>query len=75
VEDEFYELRYLRAYSPDLNPIEEAFAKIKAILRSAQARTCGTLIEAVGMAIPEVTPQHARGFFEHCGYRRATLPV
>ena len=40
-----------------------------------QARTCETLIEAMGMAIPEVTPQDARGFFEYCGYRRATLPV
>jgi hypothetical protein len=40
-----------------------------------QARTCETLIEAMGMAIPEVTPQDARGFFEYCGYRRVTLPV
>jgi transposase len=75
VEEAGCELLYLPAYSPDLNPIEEAFAKIKAILRSAQARTYETLIEAMGTAIPEVTPQDTRGFFEHCGYCRATLPV
>jgi transposase len=58
-------------YSPDLNPIEEAFSKIKALLRKAQARTReDLLLEALGKAISAVTVQNIRGFFEHCGYRR-----
>ena len=64
------ELVYLPAYSPDFNPIEEAFSKIKSILRKAQARTREALIEALGMAISAVSAQDALGFFEHCGYSR-----
>ena len=60
---------YLPPYSPDLNPIEEAFAKIKTLLRKAAARTCEALIEAMGKALDAVTAQDARGFFEHRGYR------
>jgi transposase len=56
-------------YSPDLNPIEEAFSKIKGLLRKAEARTREALIEAMGAAIPAVAAEEARGFFEHCGYR------
>ena len=66
------ELLYLPPYSPDLNPIEEAFAKVKGLLRKAQARTCETLIEAMGPALAAVGPSDARGFFEHRGYRAAT---
>ena len=62
------ELVYLPAYSPDLNPIEEAFAKLKALLRKAEARTRQTLIEALGKALEAVTANDARGFFEHRGY-------
>lgn len=62
------ELVYLPAYSPDLNPIEEAFAKLKALLRKAEARTRETLIEALGKALEAVTANDARGFFEHRGY-------
>jgi len=63
------ELLYLPPYSPDLNPIEEAFAKIKALLRRVGARTREALIEAMGRALEAVTASDARGFFEHRGYR------
>lgn len=62
------ELLYLPAYSPDLNPIEEAFSKIKGLLRKAQARTRDALVEATGRALSAVSAQDARGFFERCGY-------
>ncbi len=52
-----------------LNQIEEAFAKLKALLRRAGACTRETLVEAVGRALDAVTAREARGFFEHCGYR------
>ncbi len=61
---------YLPPYSsPDLNPIEEAFAKLKSLLRRAGARTREALVEAMGRALDAVTKSDARGFFEHCGYR------
>jgi transposase len=63
------ELLYLPPYSPDFNPIEEAFAKIKAVLRKVEARTREALVEAIGTAISTVSAQDAQGFFEHCGYR------
>jgi len=66
------QLLFLPPYSPDFNPIEEAFSKIKGALRKAQARTCEALIEALGVAISAVTARDARGFFEHGGYH---LPV
>jgi transposase len=62
------ELLYLPPYSPDLNPIERAFAKLKASLRRAQARTFGALIEAMSRALGEITDRDASGFFGHCGY-------
>ena len=62
------ELIYLPSYSPDFNPIEEAFAKIKGLLRKSQARTREALLEAIGAAISTVTAKDVRGFFEHCGY-------
>jgi transposase len=60
---------FLPPYSPDLNPIEEAFAKVKALLRRAGSRTRETLVEAMGWALEAVTVPDARRFFEHCGYR------
>jgi transposase len=69
------ELLYLPPYSPDLNPIEEAFAKIKALLRSVGARTREALIEAIGQALEAVTASDARGFFEHRGYRLLAQPL
>jgi transposase len=62
------EVLYLPPYSPDFNPIEEAFAKIKGVLRKAEARNREALIEAIGRAISAVTARDVRGFFEHCGY-------
>jgi len=63
------ELLYLPPYSPDLNPIEEAFAKLKTLLRKTGARTREALVEAMGRALDAVTASDARGFFEHRGYR------
>jgi transposase len=63
------ELLYLPPYSPDLNPIEEAFGKIKGLLRKAEARTREALVEAMGRVLSAVSKHDARGFFEHCGYR------
>lgn len=69
VEERGCELIYLPSYSPDLNPIEEAFSKIKNLLRKVEARSREALLEAIGTAISAITDQDARGFFEHCGYR------
>src|SRR3712207_3689500 len=69
IEERGCELIYLPPYSPDLNPIEKAFAKIKALVRKAGARTCEALIEAMGRALDALTASDARGFFEHRGYR------
>jgi transposase len=63
------ELIYLPAYSPDFNPIEEAFAKIKDTLRQAGARTKDALVGVLGEALSAVSAQDARGYFEHAGYR------
>jgi transposase len=71
-----YELLYLLPpYSPDLNPIEEAFAKIKALLRRVGARAHEALIEAIGQVLDEVTASDALGFFEHRGYRLLDQPL
>ena len=62
------EVRYLPAYSPDLNPIERPFSKLKAWLRSAKARTVGGLIGAMGDALRAVGVDDIRGWFAHSGY-------
>jgi transposase len=62
-------LLYLPSYSPDFNPIEEAFSKIKGLIRKVEARSREALLEAIGAAISAITNQDARGFLEHCGYR------
>jgi transposase len=63
------ELWLLPSYSPDLNPIEEAFSKLKARLRTAAARTHEALAAALWAALRAITPADARGYFTHCGYR------
>ncbi len=68
------ELLYLPPYSPDMNLIEEAFSKVKGILRKAQARTRETLIEAMGPALASVRPSDVRGFFGHSGYHATVQP-
>lgn len=65
------EVLHLPPYSPDFNPIEEAFSKIKNLLRKAGARVREALIDALGEALPEIGAEDARGFFEHCGYRES----
>jgi transposase len=69
IESRGCQLIYLPPYSPDFNPIEEAFAKIKALLRKAGARSREVLIEAMGWALEMLTARDARNFFEHRGYR------
>jgi hypothetical protein len=69
IEQRGCELVYLPSYSPDLNPIEEAFSKIKSLIRKVEARSREALLEALGAAIWAISDQDARGFFEHCGYR------
>jgi transposase len=71
IEERGCELVYLPSYSPDLNPIEEAFAKIKHLLREACARSRGALVEAMGAALSAISAQDALGFFEHAGYHPA----
>ena len=68
VEQRGAELLFLPSYSPDLSPIEEAFGKVKALLRREKARTKGALVEAIGRALDAVTSEDARGWFGHCGY-------
>jgi transposase len=58
----------LPAYSPDFNPIEEAFSKVKALLRTAAARTYEGLSAAIWAALAAITPADARSYFTHCGY-------
>ena len=62
------QLLFLPSYSPDLNPIEEAFSKIKGIVRKAGARTREALVEAIARALAAVTPEDAAGWFDHAGY-------
>jgi transposase len=69
IESRGCELVYLPAYSPDFNPIEEAFSKIKDMLRQAGARTKDALVEVLGEALSTVSAQDAQGYFKHVGYR------
>jgi transposase len=63
------ELLFVPSYCPDLNPIEQAFSKIKNVLRKLGARTHEALLEAMEEALSKVSPADAAGWFEHCGYR------
>ncbi len=62
------DLVFLPSYSPDLNPIEEAFSKIKSIVRKIGARTREALDEAISEAMSAVTLEDVAGWFSHCGY-------
>jgi transposase len=62
------EVRFLPAYSPDLNPIEMMWSKVKALLRKAHARNHPDLLLAIASALAAVTSQDALGWFAHCGY-------
>ena len=60
---------YLPSYSPDYNPIEEAFAKLKHLLCKTSARTKETLVEAIAAALSAISARDVRGFLDHAGYR------
>ena len=60
--------RFLPAYSPDLNPIELMWSKVKALLRAAEARSESALLQAIAQALAAVTANDAKGWFAHCGY-------
>jgi len=62
------EARFLPAYSPDLNPIEMMWSKVKALLRKGEARNYPDLLQTIASALAAVTPQDALGWFSHCGY-------
>lgn len=62
------ELRYLPPYSPDFNPIEMCWSKVKQLLRAAKARSMFTLEQGVADALAAVTPQNTHACFRHCGY-------
>ena len=62
-------VRYLPPYSPDLNPIEKVFSKVKRYLRFAAARTKDTLWDAIASALGTVTPDDCQNVFRSCGYR------
>jgi transposase len=66
---------YLAPYSPDLNTIEQAFAKVKGLLGKARAHTREALIEAIGAALSAVSDRDASGFLGHCGYRTLAQPL
>lgn len=59
---------FLPAYSPDFSPIENAFSKIKSVLRRLRAQTVDTLLDAIGQAIDTITPQNAISYFAHAGF-------
>jgi transposase len=62
------ELRYLPPYSPDFNPIEKCWSKVKQALRATKARTLETLEQAMADALTTITAQNAANCFRHCGY-------
>jgi transposase len=62
------EVMFLPAYSPDFNPIEMMWSKLKHLLRGAEARTQAQLITAIGKALAKVTSRDAMNWFAHCGY-------
>lgn len=69
IEEAGCQLLYLPPYSPDLNPIEEAFSKVKHLLRKIGPRTKEALLEMMGRALGAVSAQDTGGYFAHCGYR------
>jgi transposase len=68
IEDRGCQLVFLPTYSPDLTPIEQAFSKLKAILRRLAARTREALFDALATALEAITPEDAHGWFRHAGY-------
>jgi transposase len=62
------ELEYLPAYSPDLNPIEQAFSKLKAALRKGAARKVNALLKLIGKLVKSFAPEECANYFRHAGY-------
>jgi transposase len=62
-------LIYLLPYSPEFNPIEGAFSKLKSYLREACVGSQKTLMDLIGEALSTISAKDTKGFFEHCGYR------
>ena len=75
VESKGADLLFLPSYSPDLNPIEEAFSKIKALVGKEGARTREALVEAIGRALTAVTTEEAAVWFAHAGYWPQDQPL
>lgn len=75
IEGKGCEVWYLPPYSPDLSPIEEAFSKLKGLLRKAAARTREALERAIAEALDAITATDAEGYFAHCGYGIAVTQV
>jgi transposase len=67
-------LEFLPRYSPDFNPIEGAFSKLKTFLRRVQARTREALETAIDAGLQTITAQDAQGWFRHCGYPPKAQP-
>ena len=62
------QLLFLPPYSPDFNPIENMWSKVKAHLRGAKARTYDNLVKVIGQALATISPKDAKGYFFSCGY-------
>ena len=69
------DLVFLPSYSPEMNPIEEAFSKIKQLVRKAGARVREELVETIGRALAAVTIEDAAGWFAHAGYWPQDRPL
>ena len=68
IESRGAQLLYLPPYSPDFNPIEQAWSKVKQLLRGVKARVLEQLEPAISQALAAITAQNAQAFFRHCGY-------
>lgn len=68
IESSGAQLRYLPPYSPDLNPIEQAFSKLKTLLRKHAERTVSGLWQRIGQLLDHFTPAECQNYFRHCGY-------
>jgi len=66
-------VRFLPPYSPDFNPIEQTFAKLKAFLRAARPRSFDHVLDLVKIALTLFTPDECRNYIRHCGYRIADV--
>ena len=72
IEETGASLRFLPPYSPDFNPIEQAFAKLKAFLRAARPRTFDQVCDLIAIALGLFTPEECANYIRHCGYQVST---